>query len=97
MDGPTRDPPPELHNGGGGEGGGGNCGGCLDRKVLQHISFGHFSVLIHLDVVCWCTSLNGKELLNKILLSTLKVNLHANCVSLTVYEITATTAFVPRA
>ena len=55
-------------------GGGGNCGGCLDRKVV-HIYFGHFSVLTHLDVVCWCTSLNGKELLNGLLLSTLKVNL----------------------
>ena len=79
-----------------GRGGGGDCGGCLDRKVLQ-IYFGHYSVLTQLDVVCWCTSLNGKELLNRILLSTLKVNLHSNCVSLTVYEITATTAFVPRA
>ena len=45
-----------LHNRGGG---GGYSGGCLDRKVL-HIYFKHFSVLTHLDVVCWCTSLNGK-------------------------------------
>ena len=38
-----------------------------------------------------------KGLLNGILPLTLKVNPQANRVSLTVYEITATTAFVPRA